>query len=396
MNYRFNYIIVFIAFTALVSCRKPYMPPAVTASNNYLVVEGVINSGADSTIIKLNRTVKLSNGNTVNPELSAIVTVESDANTSYALTETPNGTYVSPGLNLSATHKYRLRIKTSSNKEYLSDFVPVVNSPAIDNVTSKVESDGVGINLNTHDPANNTHYYRWEYEETWIFLSAFDSHFKSNGDTVLRRDLFNDHIYQCWRTTGSTTIVLGSSAKLSKDVISNTPITFVSRHSDKLRHRYSILVRQYALTSEGYNFWTNLKKNTEQLGSIFDAQPSQIKGNIHSTADPLEPVIGYVSIGSFSTQRIFVDENDLPAWLDPIDNGCQAKPYLYAYKDPITGGITNQVDEYINYNKTSFSPLIPVDAIVPPGGSIVGYTAAVPECVDCTLFGTNKQPSFWQ
>lgn len=42
------------------SCRKPYDPPSVSATNSYLVVEGVINAGTDSTFIKLSRTVKIS------------------------------------------------------------------------------------------------------------------------------------------------------------------------------------------------------------------------------------------------------------------------------------------------------------------------------------------------
>ena len=53
------------------ACRKPYSPPITTANVNYLVVEGVINSGADSTIIKLSRTTPLSNGNKIVIETGA-------------------------------------------------------------------------------------------------------------------------------------------------------------------------------------------------------------------------------------------------------------------------------------------------------------------------------------
>src|SRR5471030_1700995 len=116
---------------ALAGCKKPYNPPAVTTSNSYLVVEGVINSGSDSTIIKLSRTVNISSKVTLNPLPGAVLTVESDQNGIYPLTDASNGNYISTGLNLDNTHKYRLRIKTAS-EEYVSDFVAVLNSPPID------------------------------------------------------------------------------------------------------------------------------------------------------------------------------------------------------------------------------------------------------------------------
>jgi len=389
--------VLLFAIMTITACKKPYDPPATSVPGSYLVVEGVLNSGTDSTIIKLNHTVKLSASTTINPELDALVSIDGDDNSSRTLTTTGKGVYISPGLNLDVNHKYRLKITTAGNKVYASDFVPVINSPAIDSVTYKVKSDGIDINVNTHSP-NNIRYYRWEYNETWIHTADYESAFKSNGDTVLLRDLVNDNIYICWQNNASSTIVLGSSAKLSQDVISEFPITFLSRHSDKIRHRYSILVRQYALTKDAYDFWTNLKKNTEQLGNIFDAQPSQINGNIHALADVNEPVIGYIDVGSYTSKRIFIDESVLPVWIDPINDGCEVEffSYLYWGYDRYGQGPANQVDNYINFHKAINELQIPIGAIKLPGQPILGYTAAPLPCVDCTLVGSNKRPDFWQ
>jgi hypothetical protein len=119
----------------MISCRKPYNPPAIASPNSYLVVEGIINIGTDSTIIKLSKTLKLSSGTTTNPVLQAMVYVQSDQNVIFPLTETTNGNYVSAGLNLDNTHKYRLSIKTADNLQYLSDYVTVLNSPPIDSIS---------------------------------------------------------------------------------------------------------------------------------------------------------------------------------------------------------------------------------------------------------------------
>src|ERR1700753_1780823 len=86
----------------LAGCRKPYDPPAIANNANYLVVEGVINAGADSTIIKLSRTVQIAAKTTANPELHAKVTVVSSTNIVYPLTETGRGYYGAVGFNLSA------------------------------------------------------------------------------------------------------------------------------------------------------------------------------------------------------------------------------------------------------------------------------------------------------
>ncbi len=402
---------LFLNILAVGACKKPYNPLVISAPNNYLVVEGEINSGIDSTFIKLSRTVSIASKISTNPELNAVVTVEGDQNTSYSLIETGNGNYACAGLNLDGTHKYRLNIKTANNEQYLSDYVPVLNAPPIDSVTydtntTLLNGPGVNIYVNTHDPANKVQYYRWDYQETWEFQTAFESIYKSNGDTVLARDLVNDNIYQCWRSDSSTNLVLGSSAKLSRSVIAHNPVAFVNSTSEKVTIEYSILVRQYALTADAYNFYAVLKKNTEQLGSIFDAQPSEVNGNIHCVTNPSEPVIGYISVGNTSNQRIFINEEKLPFWTaTTVYGGCALSPSPIDPKSPCCyyhfvdrfGVVNNQVDQYINYYiGNDNNPLIPVNAIAMPGHPPIGYTAAEPACVDCTLRGTNKKPAFWQ
>ena len=382
--------------TTIVCCKKPYNPPAISSPGSYLVVEGAINSGSDQTTIRLSRTINLSSAVTLNPELHAIVAVQSDQNINFPLTETTNGYYVSGGLNLDNSHKYRLSIKTSNNEQYYSDYVPVLNSPPIDSVNFTITNNGINIYSNTHDATNNVKYYRWDFQETWIFHSNYDSGFYSNGDTVLARPA-NEQIYTCWGNDTSSTIIINSTAKLSKNVLIDNLLTSVPSTSIKLGSEYSILVRQYALTADAYTFWTNLKKNTEQLGSIFDAQPSQINGNIHSATNPLEPVIGYISVGTTSSQRIFIKNRQLPAWLPtPAYPNCQLDTELYVYYAPGAKTPVNQVNEFINYNKGAQFPLIPVSPISRPGSPPLGYTAAEPVCVDCTLRGTNIQPVFWK
>src|SRR6185437_2911632 len=239
---RVSYWLVILTLT--MGCKKPYSPPVISKSPSYLVVEGVISAGADSTIIKLSRTVNLSNGAAPRSETGATIDIESDANSSYPLTEITKGNYVSPGLNLDNSKKYRLRIKTVYGQTYLSDFVPVSITPPIDSVGFKVQNNGMEIYANTHDPQNSTHYYRWDYAETWQFHALYASGYITDGAEIINRPA-NQQIYFCFAGDVSSTILLGSSAKLSQDVIYQSPIAFVPSTSAKVELRYSLLLRQY-------------------------------------------------------------------------------------------------------------------------------------------------------
>ncbi|MBS1532926.1 MAG: DUF4249 domain-containing protein [Bacteroidetes bacterium] len=405
----------FCLFLLAYGCKKLYSPPYVASPGSYLVVEGVISAGPGPTTIKLSRTVNLSSSNTVNPVSGAIITIESDKGDAYPVPETGGGKYVSANLNLDNSAHYRLRIKTTDAHEYLSDFVPVTNSPPIDNVSFAVKSNGIQFFVSTHDPQNNTRFYRWEYEETWVLHSGFFSLYKSNGDTVTERDIFNDQIYQCWKSDTSTAIFLGTSSGLSNDVINDAPLTFVESTSPKLdgkrsvvfqqkqpeTNAYSILVKQYGMTRTAYDYWSNLKKNTQDIGRVFDPQPTEILGNIHSITDPKEPVIGYISAGSMSVKRFFIDNGEIPTqWtLNSPYDGCRVDSL---YLDTLLKGAvlkTNQENSAFNLNKGTQANLlqIPIQAIYDPlKGFIIGHTGSAPFCVDCTLQGTNKTPDFWQ
>lgn len=396
----YKYALIIQALLLFDSCKKPYSPPAITSGQSHLVVEGSINTGADSTIIHLTRTISISTpSNTAPPaELNAIVSVESDANTTYPLTEIGNGYYVSAGLNLSSAKTYRLKIATADNKVYESDFVPVKNSRDIDSVSYRALNTGVQINVSTHDPSNSSRYYMYKYEETWIIHAAYQSYtivsrttdvYGDSIDTIILRDQAHQ-IYTCWSGGKSSTIVLGSTDKLTKDLLTNSPVIFIDSHSEKLAVRYSILVKQQALTKEGFEYYQQLSKNTEKLGGVFDPQPSGLTGNIHSITDPSEEIIGFITAGTITQKRMYIDANKLPAESQYIATHpfgqCKLDTFLFFNPD------TKQNDVDLNIYHGNAIPILPIG---PPGHPPVGYSASGGICVDCTLRGTNVRPAFW-
>ncbi len=371
----------------VLGCKDKYNAPVISPSLGYLVVEGNINSGNGTTTITLSRTTKLDSF-TIKYEQGAIVKVEGDDNSSYSLAETGVGQYTAD-LNLNTSVKYRVSITTSNGKQYASDFAPVKNNPPIDSISWQREQEGgVGIYVNTHDPQNNTHYYQWEFTETWEFHSHYVTSLKYSVDNntlpptysvVYRNGLHNpdSSLLVCYKTVPSPNIFIGSTAKLSSDVV-YLPVVFIPHADWRLSVLYSIEVKQHTLTKEGYEFLERMKKNTETTGSVFDAQPSELNGNIHCITDPREAVIGYINISPVYSKRIFINNSELPDW--NYDQSC--------FRFEI-----DSASDSIKLKGLGLTPTYPNKLGM--FGVIVTFYASSVECVDCTLRGTNVKPSFW-
>ena len=395
MEKRFNCILYVVTAISLLTCKTSYTPAPVTDVTNYLVVEGMINI-TDSTYIKLSRTVGVMSGSAVKPELKATISIESSQGSSYPLKELSNGSYAASPLNSSFANQYRLRIKTANGEQYISDFGAALISPPIDSVTWKAKSTGLEIYVNTHDPNKATQYYRWDYTEAWEFHPNYQSSYVSNGDSIKTRTPAQQ-IWDCYTGGVSNTIRMGTSVTLSKDIIDQAVVAVIPTDAEKISVKYSILVKQYALTKDAYDYWSLLKKNTEQLGSIFDSQPSASIGNIHCVTSPAESVIGYISAGKTSTQRIFITKSQLPLWVTtPFYPVCVSDSVWLRPGLPV-GRLLEDV--VINYNSKLFrSPLTQQIPIYPFGDSKgdPGYVSADPICVDCTLRGSKTPPSYWK
>ncbi|HEY4107388.1 DUF4249 domain-containing protein [Puia sp.] len=374
-HYKTLFLILLIAS---LGCRQTYQPPAIANPPDYLVVEGFINTNAgDTTFFNLSHTVKLDT-NAYHPESGAMVTVEGNDNSSFPLREITPGIYGSqlPALNYSVP--YRLHIVTAAGKQYASDYVQLVANPPIDSISWKrLDNDvhqGIQIYANTHDPQNKTHYYRWDYSETWEFHSPYFATVKYVPGTGLVGYSPNT-ITTCWHSDRATGIFLGTSTQLSQDLIYEAPLVLIPIGSQQITVRYSILVTQYALTQEAFNWWQILQKNTEQIGSIFGVQPSANKGNIRCLTDTAETVLGFVSGGNIQSQRIFITNDQVFPW--------------YYDPDCLDQKVTNNIDSLKYWFSIGYLPWS-LD-LSPPNKAHFAYKT----CVDCTLTGTNVKPSFW-
>ncbi|HTL08383.1 MAG TPA: DUF4249 domain-containing protein [Chitinophagaceae bacterium] len=378
-----------ICLLLLAACKEKYDSPIQTPITGYLVVDGIVNSGTGPASITLSRTTQFSNKKMVY-EKNAQVTLQGSDSSVKNFTEKANGVYSATDLNLNPALQYRLRIITVNGARYMSDFVVVKNNPPIDSISWTYKPEGLQSYIHTHDPLNKSVYYQWYYEETWQIVSTYYPTLKYQTKvvpglgqqfSVVYKDSStygpDPSIVNCWQFHNPLDIYLASTAKLSRDEI-NLPLAFIPRSDIKLGVLYSINLRQYTWTKEGYEFMERMKKNTESTGSVFDPQPSELKGNIHNTADAAEPVIGFFNISPVREKRIFIKPSEVPGW--GYNPGC-----LDVEIENISDSISKKA-----------LGMLPVDPVkVAPFGAIVSFRATSPECADCTLRGTNVKPSYW-
>ena len=379
-NY-FKQAIGFLLILLLAQCKQEYIPQVEENNTRQLVVEGYINSGPGATTIQLSRSSDLED-TVLTPEFNAQVIVEGDDGSSVPLFENGNGEYIIGQLILDNAVKYRVHITTTDGKEYVSDYSPVKHTPVIDSITWRKENDGVQIYVNTHDDQNAIKYYRWVYSETWEFHSAYHSGLDYVRDPVTNApvDLIDrsdpEAIFKCWRTQQSTHIMLGSSEKLSEDKIF-APVRYIEPLGEELSVRYYIELTQYALSHDAYSFFQRVKKNTEQIGTLFDPQPSQLSTNIHCVNDSWEEVVGYVEVTDQQRAHIFITNDDVKPWFPPV---------------PCSKIIVRNNPDTLQSIQFGY---LPVAALTYAGPKIDKFEASGIECMDCTLRGTNIKPAFW-
>lgn len=376
MRYWFLKIGFFVLLLVVDSCIEPFSPPEVNSDENYLVIDGFLNvSGTDSTRIELRRTQNVNANGSPTIETAAQLAVEEENGETWSLTETSSGVYTLAPRQYNRSGKYRLRIKTKDNQEYLSEFVSVSVTPVIDSVTYKVDQvlNAAVFYVNTHDAQNKTQFYRWKFEETWEYEAPYYSALMVRNDSVVIR---SENINKCWGKLKSGSILLGSTVKLSSDVIKDLPLNRVPISTNKLFIKYSILVRQYGLSRQAFEYWTDLAKTTQGTGSLFDVLPSQVTGNIRHVSDAQMLAFGYFSAATEETRRFTVAPRlgTFPRCTEPDTIPIRCSP-----RDPDECALTTPKLLLTYWGPRSDSVLV-----------------APHSCADCRLQGgTTERPSYW-
>lgn len=136
---------------------------------------------------------------------------------------------------------------------------------------------------------------------------------------------------------------------------------------------YSILVRQRVIDKNEYEFLQDLQRVTESVGGLFDSQPYEILGNIHSL-DSSVPVLGFFSAGFTNEQRIFLRYRDLPDHL-------QRTPYHYCVLDTVCTVLRPDLRCVIDLASLPLNSYLVGDL----NPYFPGYSITSKSCADCVF-----------
>jgi hypothetical protein len=345
--------------------------PEITDQKDLLVVEGMITDRNETYSVKLSMSQVLGKITTKNPLTYATVTVTDDAGHLYNFFERSQGLYLSDSTQFQGElgRKYTLHVKTNTDvtnrysyQSYPMELKPV---PPIDSIYyEKVpigtnewgrKLEGCQIYLDTRDNGEGCKYFRWGYTETWEFSLAFDVPNKN-----------------CWRSENSYNINLKSTASLAENRINKYPLHFVDNTSDRLTVEYSMLVRQYSVSQDEYDYWAKVKSVTENVGGLYDIIPASVTGNIVCNDDPSQAVLGYFSVSAESVKRVFVKDHFAG----------QANYYTQCIADTVDSGPIEGLGIYVWILYVNFMPSY----------TVITYNR---NCADCTTRGTIIKPDYW-
>jgi hypothetical protein len=363
---KYTFLSILLLFF-LNSCITQFIPKT-NENPELLVVEALISDRGVQTV-KLGSSLPLGIKSEAKPVSGCNVTVSDDNGNIFTFFETNPGTYTSW---FSGEHGrfYKLHIQWSAAggqrlyESYPMEMKPV---PQIDSLyyekvlvagTELWPKEGCNIYLDTHDPEKLCDYYRWEFTETWEFQLPYEVQNQT-----------------CWITDVSDVINIKSTSALASSNIVRYPINYVDEKTDRLKIKYSMLVSQYSLNEDEFNYWDKLQNLSEQVGGLYDIIPSSVPSNVYCIDNPDEQVLGYFSVSAEASKRIFIKDNFQGIVNNYTTEDCVA--------DTVDSG------EFIpNLN---ISIWVIVNHYM-PDYKVTTYSRA---CADCTTRGTTEKPPYW-
>jgi len=390
MNSRFYLSILIFVIIGFDSCIEPYIPENVNKIVPKVVVDGLITNQSEEQEIVLSYTSSPNNSKFIPLSGCTVEVIDGEGsifnfNESYSNT----GHYIgSIGMQyLNAHHQFKLHFVTSSGEEFESSMEEMMPCPPVDSVYYSVGTEettipsisyeGIQFYIDLIANENDGSYYRVSVEETWEYHAAYPVGIYFAGEYYHHPADYS--LYYCYSSNQLDNIFLISTTGFSKNEYKKYQLNFVTNQTQRLMYKYSMLIKQMSISEGAYNFWSNLRKNNQQSGGLYDTQPAIVEGNIHSLSDPNEKVLGYFGVSSVQTKRIFV--TNVPISF-PYDFHCTPSVPYYEGGWPYNTSSTEWPIYFINY--LDFET----------GATILGV--ADKDCFDCRLNGgTTEKPVYW-
>ncbi len=279
-----------------------------------LVVSGQVSSIPERNFVQLGITANTERLPV--PLSGADVILLSEGGQSYGYTEDPSnqGMYFLQGISGEPLKTYQIRVTTPSGEIYESAWEEMPQQAGQVTATYEfvreefTDLEGIvstepfiKIYLNSTLPAGSqTPYVKWNTIESFL-LTPTD---------------FPDPLGYvpppCFiiQDADPQRIVLFNGEDVKATTVEN--LLAVSRIVDwTFIEKHYFTTYQSSLTRDAYEYWRKVNIVANQVGSIFDTPPAEIKGNINNIKNPDEKVYGYFQATNESFYRFYLLQRDL-------------------------------------------------------------------------------------
>jgi hypothetical protein len=399
-NYKYGIALTLVFL--LCTCIDPYYP-SLGKYESLLVVDGLITNSDNSSTVRLSRTFQqVSLGPSVVSDANVYITDGTD-NRIY-LANKGNGIYKTDSLEFKGIpgRTYVLHVQTIDGEEFESDPCMMYPVQEIDSIYFEKDqqffsngtqaAEGIMIYLDSKGGLGNP-YNRWTFDETWKFKVPYPKMY----DYIKTPGKPNAPVFRpvkdvkefCWKNNQSGEVLIRSIGEVNDGKVMKQPVSFIATgQTDRLLIQYSILVKQYSVSKQEYDFWNNLKQVNETGNDLFARQPYSVISNIHNIENPKERVLGYFQVSALSQKRKYILYRDIALMgLHLYSYPCSTEEY--SPDDFGMGPPPKTWDDvmwYMTSNGTNFTFTEPIR------GKLV-FTS--PECANCELTGTSAKPAFW-
>lgn len=306
-----------------------------------LVVEGFITDEQRVHTVRVSRTAAYS-GDAVNGITTAEVSVVDELGNITCLMHTVDGIYASEVSFAGIEGRtYTLKVVTPDGSEYRSTPQTLQAFGSLDSVyfaqhereylneSNNVQVEkGIQYYIDYSVPQNEPAYFMWQWEATYQFRTRYH-------DKNKPLDCYVEE-----NSRGFLKVANGTAIGDTKVV--REGFMFV-RPDYQYWLAYSLNVKQYSISEEAFDFYNSIRKQQDNSGSIFDPTPANSTGNIISSSNPDEKVLGFFGAYGATDKRTFVHGRDIPNL--PADDNVVNKG-MYSFCQPDFKGSLEAVPDF--------------------------------------------------
>ena len=270
-----------------------------------LIVEGAVTNAVGPYRVLLSYSLPYTKVGLTQTISGAKVWIVEEGGKTVGLNEVSNGVYEtdSAAMRGQVGKAYYVKIRTGNGNEYQSRPERILPPIPID--TFKVgfnpaekDRNPFQVSVKTKDSAEKGNFYRWKwihYDTISVCKNAYVGSERKNIKTLCCE--------RCWTVEYCNGCIdIASDALINGKFLEPT----IARLPYEATTPYFIILEQYSISKDYYQFWKTISTQINNAGGIFDNAPAQVQGNLYNIADSTEQVLGYFSAAGVTQKPLYI------------------------------------------------------------------------------------------